>query len=136
MAIAAIYADGTTFGDAKVLAAMIERRRSMIVALTGIGTTLCKLGAQGASVADVEAALARQRAAEDAQAPEGKPGRDAAYDYVTKSLHARGRLNDTQKIKQSWDRQDKLRTGLADPVKDSSGRPVIPALAVSTCTFP
>ena len=29
MAIAAIYADGTKFGDAKVLAIMIERRRSM-----------------------------------------------------------------------------------------------------------
>jgi hypothetical protein len=133
MAIAAIYADGTTFGDAKVLAAMIERRRSMIVALTGIGTTLCKLGAHGASVADVETALAKQRAAEDAQSPAGKSGRDAAYEYVTNSLHARGRLNDAQRIKQSWDRQDKLRTGLADPVNDSSGRPAIPAPTAATC---
>lgn len=135
MAIAAIYADGTTFGDLKVLATMIDRRRSMIVALTAIGTTLCKLGAQGAMVADVETALAKQRSAEDAQSPAGKPGRDAAYDYVNKSLHARGRLNDAQRIKQSWDRQDKLRTGLADPVKDSSGRPAIPTLTPSACTF-
>lgn len=77
----------------------------------------------------------KSRGAEDAQSPAGKPGRDAAYDYVTKSLHARGRLNDAQRIKQSWDRQDKLRTGLADPVKDSSGRPAIPALMASTCTL-
>jgi hypothetical protein len=133
MAIAAIYADGTTFGDAKVLATMIERRRSMIVALNGIGTTLCKLGTEGASVADVEAALGKQRAGEDAQSPAGKPGRDAAYDYVIASLHVRGRLNDAQRIKQSWERQDKLRIGLADPVKDGSGRLAIPAQTAGTC---
>jgi hypothetical protein len=86
-------------------------------------------------VADVETALAKQRSAEDAHSPTVKPARDAAYDYVTKSLHARGRLSDAQRIKQSWDRQDKLRTGLADPVKDSSGRPAIPAPTASTCTL-
>ena len=136
MAIAAIYSDGTIFGDSKVLAAMIERRRSMIVALTEIGSTLCKLGTQQASVADVDAMFAKQRATEDAQSPTGKAGRDAAYDYVAKSLHARGNSTDGQRIKRSWDLLDKLRTGLADPVKDSSGRPAIPAMTAFACSPP
>jgi hypothetical protein len=136
MAIAAIYSDGTSFGDAKVLAAMSERRRSMIVALTAIGGTLCKLGTLQASVADVDAALAKQRSAEDARSPGGKAGRDAAYDYVTKSLHPRGRFTDIQKIKRSWDLLDKLRTGLAEPVKDSSGQAAIPAVTPLACSLP
>jgi hypothetical protein len=136
MAVAAIYSDGTSFGDSKVLAAMIERRRSMIVALTAIGGTLCKLGTQQASVADVDATLAKQRSAEDAQSPAGKAGRDAAYDYVAKSLHARGRSTDGQRIKRSWDMLDTLRTGLADPVKDSSGQAAIPAVTAFACSLP
>jgi hypothetical protein len=136
MAIAAIYSDGTIFGDSRVLAAMIERRRSMIVALTATGSTLCKLGTQQASVPDVDATLAKQRSAEGAQSPAGKAGRDAAYDYVAKSLHVRGRFTDGQNIKRSWDLLDKLRTGLADPVKDSSGRAAIPAMTVFACSLP
>jgi hypothetical protein len=87
MAIAAIYSDGASFGDSKVLAAMIERR-------------------------------------------------DAAYDYVGKNLHPRGRLTDGQKIKRSWDLLDKLRTGLADPVKDGSGQAAIPAVTALACSLP
>ena len=136
MAIAAIYSDGTSFGDSKVLAAMIERRRSMIAALTAIGSTVCKLGTQQASVAEVDATLAKQRSAEDARSPADKAGRDAAYDYVAKSLHARGRFTDGQKIKRSWDLLDQLRTGLADPVKDGSGQPAISAVTPFSCSLP
>ena len=136
MAIAAIYSDGTSFGDTKVLAAMVERRRSMSVALTAIGTTICKLGTQPASVAEVDATLAQQRSAQDARSPAAKSGRDAAYDYVAKSLHARGRLTDGQKIKRSWDLLDQLRTGLADPVKDGSGQAAISAVTASPCSLP
>jgi hypothetical protein len=136
MAIAAIYSDGTSFGDSKVLAAMIERRRSMIVALTAIGSTFCKLGTQQTSVADLDAALAMQRSGEDARFPAGKAGRDAAYDYVAKSLHARGRFTDGQRIKRSWDLLDQLRTGLADAVKDSSGQATISAVAALPCSLP
>jgi hypothetical protein len=136
MAVAAIYSDGTIFGDSKVLAAMIERRRGMIIALTAIGGTLCKFGTQQASVADVDAALAKQHSAEDAQSPVGKAGRDAAYDYVAKSLHARGRFTDRQSIKRSSDMLDELRRGLADPVKDSSGRASISPLTAFVCSLP
>jgi hypothetical protein len=136
MAIAAIYTDGTTFGDSKVLAAMIGKRRGMIAALTAISGTLCKLGTQQASVAEVDAALTRQHAAEDGRSATEKAGRDAAYDYVSRALHPRGRLTDRQAIKRSWDLLDQVRTGLADPIKDSSGQATIPAAPTLACTLP
>jgi hypothetical protein len=52
---------------------------------------------------------------------------------VTKSLHPRGRFTDGRIIKRSWDVLDKLRTGLADRVKDSSGQTAIPAVAAFAC---
>ena len=62
---AAIYSDGTTFGDRNVLSAMIDYRRSMLAALNGIGATLCTLGTRQSAIADVDAALGQQQAAQD-----------------------------------------------------------------------
>jgi hypothetical protein len=135
MAVAAIYANGETFGDSKVLSAMIDRRRNMLAALTSIGNTLCRLGTQHASIADADTALDRQHSAEDAESPGGKPGRDAAYDSIGKALHARGRLAEGEIIKRTLDLVDKLRSGLADPVKDASGHASIPAAAALGCSY-
>jgi hypothetical protein len=137
-AIAAIYSDGSTFGDRKVLAAMIDYRRSMVEALTGIGATLCTLGTRSSSVADVETALDKQHASEDARSAAGKDARAAAYTYVSKSLGARGngRLPASQVIKRTFDQLNKVRSGLADPVKDGSGQLAIAPVTGSACSLP
>jgi hypothetical protein len=137
-AIAVIYSDGTTFGDRKVLSAMIDYRRSMIAALTGIGATLCTLGTQQSAIADVGAALDRQQSEQDARSAADKAPRGAAYAYVGKILHARGnsRLTASQITQRAWDEVNKLRSGLADPVKDSSGQPAFAAMTPLECRWP
>jgi hypothetical protein len=137
-AIAAIYSDGTTFGDRNVLSAMIDYRRSMIAALTGIGATLCTLGTRQSAIADVDAALSRQQAEQDARSAADKAPRGAAYGYVGKSLHARGnsRLTPSQITQRTWDGVNKLRSGLADPVKDSAGQPAFASVTPLTCSWP
>lgn len=134
-AIAAIYADGTTFGDATVLAAMIDRRRSMIAALTGIGTTLCSLGLQQEPIAEVGTALDNQRASEDARSPADKDARDAAYSLISNYLggHDNSRLPANKAIQRTFDQLNKIRSGLADPVKDNTGKLVIPPVTPPTC---
>jgi len=132
-AIAAIYADGTTFGDPKVLAAMIGFRRSMLAALTGIGNTLCQLGGPQATVDEVQAALGKQQSAEDSRSPSDKEARAVANDYVNRSLHARGQRSASEAIKRTRDRLEELRSGLADPVKSNGGQPAIPAAAPLSC---
>lgn len=141
-AIAAIFADGSTFGDRNMLAEMLERRRSMIAALTGIGTTVCTLGGQHAPVADIAAALDKQHADEDARAAAGqgvaKETRDAAYSYVGKALgHVNTRLTASQAAIRILDEVNQLRSGLAaDPVKDASGQLAIPPVAPLACSLP
>jgi hypothetical protein len=136
-AVAAIYSDGTTFGDRKVLAAMIDYRRSMLASLTNIGATLCTLGTRGSSIADVETALNKQHTAEDARSPADKDARGAAYTTISKSMGGRAtaRLSPSQIIKQTLDRLNQLRSGLADPVKNSSGQPVISPVTAPTCSL-
>jgi hypothetical protein len=136
--IAAIFSDGTTFGDRRVLSAMIDYRRSMIGALTGIGTTLCTLGSRQSAIADVDAALGQQQAAQDGRSAVDKASRGAAYAYVGKILHARGnnRLTTTQITQRAWDEVNKLRSGLADPVKDSSGQPAFGSVTPLACSWP
>jgi hypothetical protein len=136
MAIAAIYADGTTFGDPKVLAEMIGYRRSMLSALTDISATLCQLGGQQASIADVAGALAKQQAAADSRSASDKSARAAAYTYIDKSLSGRGHFTPAQSIKRTWDALDKLRSGLADPVKNGSSEPAISPVKPLTCHLP
>jgi hypothetical protein len=122
---AAIYADGTTFGDAGVLMLMLARRQAMVEALTSVGATICTMGQQAASLADISAALDKQHAAEDVLSPAGKAGRDLAYSYVQKSLAGRGNahLTASQALKRTWDQLNRLRSGLAaDPVKDAGGQ--------------
>ena len=134
-AIAVIYSDGTTFGDRKVLSAMIDYRRSMIAALTGIGATLCTLGTQQSAIADVGAALSRQQAQQDAQSAADKGPRGAAYAYVGKILYGRGNAGKSasQITQRAWDEVNKLRSGLADPVKDSSGQPAFGTVTPLAC---
>jgi hypothetical protein len=136
-AVAAIYSDGTTFGDRKVLAAMIDYRRSMLASLTNIGATLCTLGTRNSSIADAEAALNKQHAADDARSPADKDARGAAYTTIGKSLGARGtgRLPPSQIIKQTLDRLNQLRSGLADPVKNSSGQPAMAPATALACSL-
>jgi hypothetical protein len=136
MAIAAIYADGTTFGDPKILTEMIAYRRSMLSALTGIGATLCQLGEQRASISEVAGALAKEQAAADSRSASDKNARAAAYSYIDKSLSGRGRFTAAQSIKRTWDALDKLRSGLADPVKNSSGVTEISPVKPLTCQLP
>lgn len=137
--IAAIYSDGTTFGDSNVLAEMLERRRSLITVLTSIGATLCTLGRQQASTADIETALDKQHAQQDAQSEAGKDERDTGYSFVSKSLASRAnnRLPANQAIKRTWDQLNQLRSGLAaDRVKDPHGQLAIPALTPLDCNLP
>lgn len=137
--IAAIYADGTTFGDANVLKAMLEQRKLMIAALTNIGMTMCTMSEQGSSIQDISAALAKQQAAEDARSQVGKGERDNAYSYMQKSLKSRtnSHLPANKAIERTWDDFNKLRSGLAaDPVKDSTGNLVIPAVTPLACNLP
>lgn len=137
--IAAIYADGTTFGDANVLKAMMERRKTMLAALDAIGPTLCSMGEQGASIADIAAALDKQAAA--AQNPRAGITDESglAYSYVQKSLNSRvnGHLPANQAFRRTWDDFNKLRSGLAaDPVKDASRNLVIPPVTPLICNLP
>ncbi len=136
--IAAIYSDGATFGDRNVLSAMIDYRRSMIVALTGIGATLCTHGTQQSAIADLDAALGRHQAEQDARSAADKAPRGAAYAYVGKILHGRGnsRLTPSQITQRAWDGVNKLRSGVADPVKDSSGQPAFASVMPLTCSWP
>jgi hypothetical protein len=138
VAVAAIYSDGTTFGDRKVLAAMIDSRRSTLASLTNIGTTLCTLGTRGSSIADVAAALNKQHATEDARSPGDKEARGEAYSSIDKTLGGRGaaHLTPSQIIKRSWERLNQLRTGLADPVKNGSGQPAIGPVTAMACSLP
>jgi hypothetical protein len=135
--IAAIFADGTTVGDRKVLAAMIDYRRSMIAVLTGIGATLCTLGTQQSAITDVDAALGKQQAAQDARSAADKAPRDAAYVYVGRVLHDRGngRRTPSQATQQAWNEVNKLRSGLADPVKDSSGQAAFATVTPLACRW-
>jgi len=137
-AIAAIFADGTTFGDRSVLSVMIEYRRSMIGALTNIETTLCTLGTQRASISEVNAALSKQHAAEDARSASDKDARGAAYTHVDKGLNGRSAAHQPpdRVIKQTWERLNKLRSGLADPVKGSLGQLLIPPVMPLACNLP
>lgn len=134
--IAAIYADGTTFGNRKVLDAMLEKRKLMIAALTDIGTRLCSMRKEGAPIADIERALDRQQAAQNERPPDAKGIHDHAYSYVQKSLGSResSRLAPDQAIRRTFDKLNKLRLGLAaDPVRDASGHPAISPLQPLTC---
>jgi hypothetical protein len=136
--IAAIFADGTTFGDRIVLSAMIDYRRSMLAALTGIGATLCTLGTRQSDIAAVDAALSQQQAAQDARSAADKAPRGAAYAYVGKFMHGRGNARQTasQITRRTWDAVNKLRSGLADPVKDSSGQPAFASVTPLACRWP
>jgi hypothetical protein len=136
-AIAAIFADGTTFGDRQVLSAMIDYRRAMIGALTAIGTTLCTLGDQQPSIVDVQAMLDKQHAAEDARSASDRDARAAAYAYVGKSLdRANRRLPASEIIKQAGSRLNQLRSALAaDPVRNVSGQLAISAPPPLACSL-
>ena len=135
-AVAAIYSDGTTFGDRNVLSAMIDFRRSMLGALTNIGATLCKLGGQQ-SIRDIQIALDKQQAAEDTRLPADKGARGAAYSWVGKAMIARGngRMTPSQVVKNTLDRLNQLRVGLADPVKNGSGQPAIASVSAPACSL-
>jgi hypothetical protein len=138
-AIAAIYADGTTFGDRGVLEAMMAKRKLMAAALTAMGATMCPMSEKGASIADISTALDKQHAAEDARSQAGKEERDLAYSYVQKSLNSRtnNHLPVNKAVKRTWDELNQLRTGLAaDPVKDSAGNLLIPAVTPLACDLP
>jgi|HubBroStandDraft_5_1064220.scaffolds.fasta_scaffold12314_3 hypothetical protein len=138
-AIAAIYSDGTTFGDANVLKVMMERRMTMLTALNAIGATLCSMGQQSASINDISEALNKQQAATQKQDGEALDESGRAYSYVQKSLGSRvnSHLPANQAVRRTWDDFNKLRSGLAaDPVKDASGNLVIPPVTPLTCNLP
>jgi hypothetical protein len=123
--IAASYADGTTFGDAGVLQAMLDRRKWMLVELTRIGTTLCGMDRQGASLREISSAL-------DAQA--GGAARSSAYSIVQKDIAHRMRQAANQAVRRIWGHVNRLRSGLAaDPVKDGRGDPVVPPVSPLAC---
>jgi len=135
--IATIYADGTTFGDPNVLRAMLDKRKWMLGAVTGIETKLCTMGQQGASIQAISAALDKQHAAEDARSAAGKDERNGAYSMVQKEIaHL---INSHQPVnsavRQLLDRMSKLQVGLEDPVKDSGGNLVIPLAVPPLCNL-
>ena len=136
--IAAIYTDGTTFGDANVLKAMLEQRKLMIAALTSIGTTLCAMGQQGASIQDISAALDKQHAAEDARSQVGKEERNSAYSRVQKEIaHNVNSRTPSRAIQQIANQANQMRTGLtADPVKDGGGNLLISPATPLACNLP
>jgi hypothetical protein len=137
--IAAIYSDGTTFGDANVLKAMMERRKTMLAALNAIGATLCSMGQQSASISDISGALDKQHAATQKQGGEALDESNRAYSYVQKSLGSRvnSHLPANQAVRRTWEDLNKLRSGLAaDPVKDASGNLVIPEETPQACNLP
>jgi len=137
--IAAIYSDGTTFGDANVLKAMMERRRTMLAALNAIGSTLCSMDQQSASINDISGALDKQHAATQKQGGETLDESGLAYSYVQKSLGSRvnSHLPANQAVRRTWDDLNKLRSGLAaDPVKDASGNLAIPEETPLACDLP
>jgi hypothetical protein len=137
--IAAIYSDGTTFGDANVLKAMMERRKTMLAALNAIGPTLCSMGQQNASINDISDALNKQHAAPQGRDGEALDESALAYSYVQKSLGSRvnSHLPRNQAVRRTWDDLNKLRSGLAaDPVKDAGGNLVIPAVSPLACSLP
>jgi hypothetical protein len=135
-AIAAIYSDGTTFGDPHVLKAMIDARQWMIDALTGIAGTVCRMGEQQATINDIGAALDKQRAREDAQSGAEKDASRMAYEFVSKLLSGGNvrRLPANAAVKRVWAEVNQRRSELAsDPVKDGSGRLAIPSVTPLQC---
>jgi hypothetical protein len=138
-AIAAVYSDGTTFGDANVLKVMMEHRREMIEALTSIGTAVCQMGMRQVSMREIGEALDKQHAEEDAQYPAGKYGRNEAYYVVGKRMGPGqvGRMTPGQAAKHVWGFVNQVRSGLAaDPVKDGTGQLMIPAVTPLECSMP
>ena len=138
-AIAAIYTDGTTFGDSHVLKALLERRRQMIGALTSIGSTICQLAVRQATMQEIGAALDKQHAEEDAKSPADQEGRGDAYYLVGKSMVGRdvNRMAPAQAEKHVWEQVNKWRSDLAsDPVKDGSGQLAVPAVTPLQCSLP
>lgn len=138
VAVAAIYADGTTFGDRNVLSAMIDYRHSMLGALTNIGATLCKLGGQQSSSREIQIELDKQQATADVRSPADKNARGAAYSWVAKAMIARGtgRMTPSQIVKQTWERLNQLRGGLADPVKSGPGQSALAPVNALACSLP
>jgi hypothetical protein len=137
--IAAIYSDGTNFGDANVLKVMMERRKTMLAALNAIGPTLCSMGQQSASINDISEALNKQHAATQERSGEALHESGLAYSYVQKSLGSRvnSHLPANQAVRRTWDDFNKLRSGLAsDPVRDASGNLVIPPVSPLACNLP
>jgi hypothetical protein len=135
-AIAAVYSDGTTFGDPGVLAVMMDQRRGMISALTDIGATICTMGKQGASVDDIQKALGKQQANETAQSAAEKGGSGAAYTLILKALNGRASDKDVI-VRRALDKLTQVRAAAAaDPVKDASGRLAISAPPALSCNLP
>lgn len=138
MVIAAIYADGTTFGDQGVLQAMLEKRKLMITALAGITTTICLMGRQGATSMEIAIALDKQHAVEDARSQTGKEERAVAYSYVEKSLtgSTNRHLPPSEGVRRTWEQMNRFRAGLFDPVGDARGNPLMPAVTSRACALP
>jgi hypothetical protein len=135
-AIAAIYSDGTTFGDANVLSLMMGERAVMFEALTKIGDTVCRMGTQQSSYDDILKALDREHAAENTRSPKDAAVRDRAYDIFY--FHARrNNVRADLRIKGLMTVTNGLRSGLAaDPVKKDSGNLWIPQTMPMACTVP
>jgi hypothetical protein len=137
--LAAIYADGTTFGNRGVPDAMLEARKLTIATLRSIGTTLCSMGEKNASIPDIAIALDKQHEADNARSAAGNGERDRAYSYVQKSLGSREshRLAPGQAVRRTFDKLNQLRTGLAaDPVRDAGAELVVPAVSSLPCALP
>jgi hypothetical protein len=145
-AVAAIYADGTTFGDENVLKAMLQRRREMSDALTTIAKTVCDLGLQQTTIHDIAIALdklhadeEKLHASEDAKDPMKKPARDAAYDLMSRNMKPNlvyvRQMAPSQAAKHLLEYMNEWRTGLADPAKDSTGQLMVPPVTPLSCNL-
>lgn len=138
-AVAAIYSDGTTFGDPNVILAMIENRRDMLGALTEIGATLCAMRERQASLQDISSTL-EQLQAKATVREKVRKGRALAFSFVQNSLgpsRANAHLQPDQVVRQTWDRMNELRADLAaDPVKDGAGNRLIPGVRPLECRAP
>jgi len=116
---AAIFADGSTFGDRKLIAAIEAQRLKEERQYLRVETQLCQLLKQGTDYATICATLKSEQTKDD-----------PAVELVTRDLDrvaasTKGRtyrLNVPNLLKQLGDRR---RLAMSDPVRDANGNPYI-----------
>lgn len=121
--LAAVFVDGTTLGNAKEVASLMERRRAKLTALTTMASALCEATSKGTDMQALVSALeVRGRASQNSVNGMTRAVQRKEYDTILEKLKrpgvdAAGALADALKLV-----HDEGAPLLKDPIKDANGK--------------